>query len=64
MRTPQIGQLVWAQTLSGTYTVIAVDREQSLADLQSADEQHTVEKHVPFGQIRPIGGDARTNSRD
>ncbi|MFZ0272657.1 MAG: hypothetical protein WB524_08515 [Acidobacteriaceae bacterium] len=64
MKNPQVGQLVWAEKLIGTFTVIAVHTDHGFADLQSADGKNTFEKHVPFALIHALGGDHSPTSRD
>jgi hypothetical protein len=64
MRNPQVGQQVWAETLTGTFTVVSVHLDKSLADLQSTDGKTVVEKYVPFGLIHALGGDHSPTSRD
>jgi hypothetical protein len=64
MKNPQVGQLVWAEKLKGTFTIHAVHREHSLVDLQSTDGEGAVEKQVPFGLIHALGGDISPISRD
>jgi hypothetical protein len=57
MKSPQIGQQVWADGLKGTYLIVAVHPDQSLADLQLTDGSQTVEKDIPFGMIHALGED-------
>jgi hypothetical protein len=57
MKTPQVGQRVWADGLKGTFIVVAVHPTQSLADLQLTDGTQATEKHVPFGMIHGLGED-------
>jgi hypothetical protein len=39
MDHPRIGQRVWADRVTGTFTVIRVDREKGVADLELAAGQ-------------------------
>jgi hypothetical protein len=55
--TPQVGQRVWADGLTGTYRIVALHTTRSLADLQLAGGLQTIEKHVPFGMIHALGED-------
>jgi len=64
MKNPQVGQRVWGEKLTGTFTVVAVHTDQGLADLQSADGRDTLEKRVPFRLIHAVGGDHSPISRD
>jgi hypothetical protein len=57
MQSPQVGQRVWADGLSGTYTVIAVHPETGLVDLQLTDATQAIEKGVPVGLIHMLGED-------
>ncbi len=64
MKNPQVGQRVWAEKFIGTFTVVAVYSDQSVADLLAADGTPTLEKNVPFGMIHAVGGDHSPVSRD
>jgi hypothetical protein len=64
MRNPQLGQRVWAETLTGTFTVAAVHTDKSLADLQSTNDTKVFETHVPFSLIHALGGDVSPTSTD
>jgi hypothetical protein len=59
-----VGQNVWAETLTGTFTIVAVHLDKSLADLQSTDGTDAIQRDVPFGLIHALGGDHSQTSRD
>ena len=62
MRKPQAGQKVWAETLKGTFVIVAVHQSHSLADLRSMNG--VIEEDVPFGLIHAVGGDFSPTSMD
>lgn len=64
MENPQVGQRVWAEKLTGTFTVVAVDGDQRLAELQSTEVNNTRELAVRFLLIHAVGGDHSPISRD
>jgi hypothetical protein len=57
MKNPQVGLQVWADGLKGTYLIVAVHSDQSVADLQLTDGSQTLEKDIPFGMIHALGED-------
>jgi len=64
MKNPQVGQLVWAEKLTGTFVIVAVHPDQRLADLQSTEALGARKHGVPFGMIHALGGDISPVSRD
>ncbi len=64
MKNPHVGQRVWAEKLTGTFVIVALYKEDGLADIQSTNGMDPVEKHVPLGLIHALGGDASPTSRD
>ncbi|MGC2637353.1 MAG: hypothetical protein WA294_09255 [Acidobacteriaceae bacterium] len=57
MKSPQVGQQVWADGLKGTYLILAIHPDHGLADLQLTGDTKTVEKNIPFGMIHALGED-------
>lgn len=57
MRNPRIGQMVWANELDGTFTVVRIYASQGVADLESTSGSRRVRMHVPFTVIHPVGED-------
>jgi hypothetical protein len=64
MKNPQLGQLVWAETLDGTFEVVALHPHAGLADLRSSDGSHAMKMQIPFAVIHPVGGDLSPISSD
>jgi hypothetical protein len=64
MKNPRVGQRVWAENLTGTFTVMAVDTGHSLADLQSTDAGNTREMRVALSLVHAVGGDHSPVSKD
>jgi hypothetical protein len=44
--------------------VVAVNKNQSLADLQSTNGADAIERHIPFDLIHAVGGDYSPTSMD
>jgi hypothetical protein len=59
MRNPRIGQRVWADGLTGTFTVVRVNTYQGTADLELTTGTKKIEVHIPFSAIHPVGDDRR-----
>jgi hypothetical protein len=59
VRKPRIGQRVWADGLTGTFTVVRVNTYQGTADLELTIGTKKVETHIPFSDIHPVGDDWR-----
>jgi hypothetical protein len=57
MDHPRIGQRVWADRLTGTFTFIRTDREQgvAVADLELAAGQ--IYARIPFSALHAVGED-------
>jgi hypothetical protein len=64
MKNPHVGQRVWAEKLSGTFVILAIDEDHITADIQSANSSDLVEKNVPLRMLHALGGDASPTSRD
>jgi hypothetical protein len=59
MRNPRIGQRVWADGLTGTFTVVRINTYQGTADLELTTGAQKIELHIPFTSIHPVGDDYR-----
>lgn len=64
MKNPHVGQRVWAEKLTGTFVIVAVDQDQGLADIQATNGTEAIEKHIPLGLLHALGGDSSPTSRD
>jgi hypothetical protein len=62
MRNPRIGQRVWADGLTGTFTVVRINTYQGTADLELTTGTQKIEMHVPLSAIHPVGDDRRTGN--
>jgi hypothetical protein len=56
MKSPRVGQRVWAEGLNGTFAVVRINDAQGVADLELTTGTHRIEKHIPFNAIHPLGG--------
>jgi hypothetical protein len=63
MRFPRVGQRVWAEGLSGTFTVLRVDEGRKVAELELADGSRFVQNGVALNTIHPLGEDASRAAR-
>jgi hypothetical protein len=61
MKNPHLGQRVWADGLTGTFTVVRINTYQGTADLELTTGTHKIE-NIPFTAIRPVGYDRRTGA--
>ncbi len=64
MKNPHVGQRVWAEKLTGTFVIMAIDEDSITADIQSTNGLDTIERNVPLGLLHALGGDASPTSRD
>jgi hypothetical protein len=64
MKNPHVGQRVWAEKLTGTFVIVAVDEDYGFADIQSMNDVSAIQKHVPISLIHALGGDSSPTSRD
>ena len=60
VRNPNIGQRVWVDGLTGTFTVVRINAYQGTANLELTTGK--VEMHIPFSAIHPVGDDRRTGA--
>jgi hypothetical protein len=54
---PHVGQRVWADGLTGTFTVLLVDNDRGVADLQlttDAEQSHAI---ISLSTLHPVGED-------
>ena len=57
MMTPHVGQRVWADGLTGTFTVVRMDTERGVADLQLMGGPEQVHARTPLSTLHPVGED-------
>jgi hypothetical protein len=53
MTKPHIGQRVWADGMTGTFTVVRIYEYQGTADLELTTGTKKTELHIPFAAIHP-----------
>jgi hypothetical protein len=53
MKNPHIGQRVWADGLTGTFTVVQIYEYQGTADLELTTGTQKIEIHIPLTAIHP-----------
>ncbi len=63
MRLPRVGQRVWTDVISGTFTVVKVNAQQGVADIELTTGVQSVHMHVPFSTMHPVGEDVSQAER-
>jgi hypothetical protein len=46
MKNPHVGQRVWAEKLTGTFVILAIDDDHVTADIQSTNSPEFIERRV------------------
>jgi hypothetical protein len=55
MKGLRVGQKVWVEGFTGTFTVVKVYATLRVADLELATETQKTRLHLPFGVIHQLG---------
>jgi hypothetical protein len=64
MKSPQLGQHVWVESLDGTFVVVGLHQSEALTDLRSLDGMKAFKPNMPFITIRELGGERSQTSSD
>lgn len=63
MKLPHMGQRVWADGLIGTFTVVRLDEDHGVANLELTTDTRVIEQHIPFDTIHPLGDGENSERR-
>lgn len=55
MNRPHVGQRVWVDGFTGTFTVVKVYAPLGVADLELATETQKTQVHIAYSAIHPLG---------